>query len=132
MIWPVDNREGQAHVAVELPAAPHRVRENLGHVTARATRALGHAGVVPDLVLDVVYDRVVALLRRPTGVEEPDLIKTRDLGRPDLLALCVVQVVKQVVNVLVVWQDLHRAVIQIETVNAHPVEHAVHVGDGVA
>jgi len=81
--------------------------------------------VVPDLFAHVENHSIRAFSRVALGVKPPNLTPTRNLRAPHLLTLRIVQVVKEVVHVLVVWNFLHNTVVRQETVNTSPVEDAV-------
>ena len=110
---------------VGLVAAPDGLGEHLREHASRPAGTNGLSGVVPALVAHVVDDGVGAFGSVALGVEPPDLAPARDLGRPDLLALLEVDVVKEEVLVVVVGDLLDHAVVHQEAVHTGPVEDAV-------
>ena len=106
--------------------------EHLREVPSRASGSNSATSVIPAVFSDVVDDCIIALGRRTGGEEPPDFPKARNLLRPHLLALSVVQIVKEVVLVEVVLQLFDYAVVHQESINANPVVDAVVLDDALA
>ena len=95
-----------------------------------STAPTGDLTVVPSLLTHVVDNSTVAL-RLTLSVREvsPDLSPARHDRRPHLLALIEVQIVEHPVDVHLVGKLLHATVVNVETVEAHPEEVAIHLSN---
>ena len=111
-------------------ARQERLAEH-GREETRAAPVIRQLGVVPRILADVVDDGVVRLGAVAEREAPPYLTKAWNLIRKHLLALRVVQIVEEEVEVHVVLNLAHDAVEHQEAVGADPVEDAVILDDAV-
>ena len=115
---------------LRLNARQERLAEH-GREEARAASAVWQLGVVPRILAHVVDDGVVRLDAVAEREAPPYLAEARNLICEHLLALRVVQVVEEEVEVQVVLDFAHDAVERQEAVSTDPVEDAVILDDAV-
>ena len=124
--------QGVFACSVFVIACPNWSAEYFGKYPSRASSTQSCSGVVPDFIAHVVNDGVVAFCRISFREKPPDLTPARNFACPDLLALGIVQVVKKVIEVLLVLNFLNDAVVGQETICSNPVENAVIFNDALA